>query len=216
MIEVIHCHIPKTGGVSFLQIIEEIYGKEAIAFPWTWLGMAPEEGKGFDLMWHDWPKLKRIWKTNVPRIVRGNNKLRVLQGHHPVSLYYDMFPHARRICWVRNPIQRVISNYYHDMKNGHQPNMSIEKYIHLPENQNVVSFHMGHNIDNFDFIGVVEFMEKDLEVLATLLKWKYIPDVPRLNVGIYPRDTSQGVMDMIREFNYRDVAIYQAVLERRP
>jgi hypothetical protein len=214
MIELIHCHIPKTGGVSFLQVIEEIYGKDAIAFPWTWLGMAPEEGAGFKMMWNNWPKLKQLWKTKIPEVVAQCPELRVLQGHHPVGLYKGLFPSAKRICWVRHPVARVISHYQWDMKKKHQPQMTIDKYIELPHNRNVMAFNVGHDIDNMDWIGVLELIDRDIVRLAELLEWDRIPEVPWLNKS--EKVNFGGIGQKIADLNMQDMKVYAYVLSRKP
>lgn len=218
MIKLIHCHIPKTGGVSFLKVIEEIYGENAIAFPWTWLGMAPEEGKGFKMMWYKWPELRRVWAINVPRIARERPELRVLQGHHPVGLFNGLFPHAKRIAWVRHPVQRVLSNYKHDMYKRHQRQMQLEEYIELPHNRNVMSFYVGHDIDNMDWIGALERIDHDMIELAELLRWRNVPKVQHLNKSnaIYKHVDGKGLFKQIADLNMQDMEIYASVIARKP
>jgi hypothetical protein len=215
MIELIHCHIPKTGGVSFLDIINKVYGKEAIAFPWTWLGMAPEGGKGFNMLWYEWPKLKRLWNLNIPRIAASQPELRVLQGHHPVGLFNGIFPKAKRIAWVRHPIARVVSHYHHDMAKGHQSRMPLERYVKLDHNRNIMAFHLGHNIDNMDWIGVLERIDRDIIELAELLDWPTIPDIPHLNKSKRPT-SFEGLGQMIADLNTQDMEIYAQVVSRKP
>jgi len=215
MIELIHCHIPKTGGVSFLQVIEEIYGKDNIAFPWTWLGMAPESYRGQEMLHERWPELYKKWHSIIPRTARSLPNLKVLQGHHPVGLFKGILPEAKRIAWMRHPIERVVSHYHHDMRKRHLPPMSLEKYINMPRNQNVMSFHIGHWVDNMDWIGIVENMQEEMKDLALLLDWDHVPQVPRLNVGGNSKDF-QGLGKMIAEYNQQDMEIFGEVLSRKP
>ena len=215
MIELIHCHILKTGGVSFLKMIEEIYGKEAIAFPWTWIGMVPEQGKGFNMLWNKWPELIKLWTEVIPVKAAKHPKLRVLQGHHPVGLYKSIFPQAKRIAWVRHPIARVVSNWNHDMKNKHQPKMELMNYANQPHNRNIMSFYVGHNIDNMDWIGVLECMERDIKDLALLLDWPHVPEVPHLNRSTQS-NSFQGIGEEIAKLNMQDMEIYAEVLSRKP
>jgi hypothetical protein len=214
MIELIHCHILKTGGVTFLQMIEEVYGKDAIAFPWTWLGMAPEEGAGFKMLWSNWPKLKSLWQAKIPVAIENNPKLRVLQGHHPVGLFKGLCPEAKRICWVRHPVARVISQYQHDMKKRHQPQMPIDKYIELPHNRNLQSFYMGHYLDNMDWVGVLELIDRDIVRLAELLEWETIPKVPWLNKS--EKVDFSGIGKKIADLNMQDMNLYAEVISRKP
>lgn len=214
MIELIHCHIPKTGGVSFLQIIEEIYSKDAIAFPWTWLGMAPESFRGKEMLYERWPELYKKWHEVIPRASASLPQLKVLQGHHPVGLFKGMFPEAKRIAWIRHPIARVVSHYHHDMRKRHLPPMTLDKYITLPYNQNVMSFHIGHYIDNMDWIGVLENMEEEIKDLAELLEWPYIPKVPHLNRG--GNNDFQGLGQKIASLNQQDMELFGEVLSRKP
>jgi hypothetical protein len=214
MIEVIHCHIMKTGGVSFLEVIENMYGKDAIAFPWIWMGMAPESNTGRRMLYEQWPELYKKWHEIVPKAVASMPQLKVLQGHHPVGLFNHLFPKAKRIAWVRHPIARVVSQYHHDMKKRHQPAMSLERYIRLPYNQNVMSFMLGHNIDNMDWIGVLERIDDDIVELAELLEWPSIPNVPHLNKSNRQMDF-HGLGQEIADLNMRDMNIYAEVIGRK-
>ena len=215
MVELIHCHIPKTGGVSFLEILKRIYGDDQIAFPWTWVDMVPEQGKGFNMLWYKWPELYKLWQARIPEIVEKKKKVKVLQGHFPVRLFNGLYPNAKRIAWVRHPVARVISHYTHDMAKKHQPRMSLDKYIYLPHNRNVMAFHIGHDIDNMDWIGVLETIDKDIEELAIFLGWGKIPRVPHLNKS-NKKPVAERLGKKIAELNEKDMQIYAEVLARKP
>lgn len=220
MIELIHCHVPKTGGVSFLWILNIVYGKENVAFPWTWMDMVPEQGKGFDMLWHKWPELKKMWQSRIPNTAARNPNIRVLQGHHPVGLFSGLFPEAKRIAWVRHPVERVISHWKHDMAKKHQPKMPLEKYIELPHNRNIMTFYIGHYIDNMDWIGVLELFKDELGNLREFLGWS--PDItkvnpiPHMNKSLPGPAVSPETKKKIADLNMKDMNLFAEVLSRKP
>lgn len=215
MIELIYIHIPKTGGVSLSEVINHAYGLENVAYPWTWLGMTPESTAGRIATWKAFEDLAYRWKSRVTHVASKQPHIRVLQGHMPVLLFKGIFPEAKRISWVRNPVDRVWSNYIFDKEKKQVPkNMTIEEYVAEFYNGNLMYYYLGGNIDQFYFIGVLEYMRTDILRFCDIMSFNPPLKTPHLNKSKYREKLTPKIKDLIISYNTLDMQIYEDVLER--
>ena len=99
-IEIISIHIPKTAGTSFRNILKAVYSKEQVVRIDISL---PSEKTSFPSTSHPPPK-------HLPR------GCRVIHGHfryRDLAEFYKLNSDIPIITWVRDPVERVISNYYY-------------------------------------------------------------------------------------------------------
>ena len=98
----------------------------------------------------------------------------------------------RVITWVRNPIDRVISNYYYFMKRireGDTPkkqankrNYTLIEYAEQPKRRDrMTEILNGIALKDFFFIGIMEQFEQDLRALCQLMEWPQDISVPHIN-----------------------------------
>jgi len=92
MIEIISVHIDKTAGMLFCDVLKQVYGSSQVYVIW--------KGQS-DYKFED--KLKELIPPQTT----------VIHGAFPVSHYEGDFMDAKRIVWVRNPIERLISYYFY-------------------------------------------------------------------------------------------------------
>jgi len=215
-IELVSIHVPKTAGTSFYKTLREVYGAGVtIAFRRGNLARA----------------INRF--GSLENSLTGEKK--VLHGHLYYAEVAPILQHheANLIAWVRNPVDRVISNYrffkagleapYRNLKNyelnKHRKNESLETYVKKEENRNVMAkFLSGTDVDELFFVGVQEHYAEDLARLGNRLGW---PAVEAVHLNKYTAKEQGGNDDdpatrrMIAELNQDDVALYEKALKRR-
>jgi len=213
--ELISLHIPKTAGTSFRNILKSVYGDKNVI--------------RFDI--------------NIKGVVRLNEDIylgkklpstQVIHGHFQYEMLTSTFQlpeHYKFITWVRDPVKRVISNFYYlesrlkEILNEDQKNLnilskmqrSLIEYARVDINRNRQSkFLKGKPLDTFDFIGIQEYFPEEILRLSAILGWKAIPDVlfhNKTEGGSI--ETAPEILDEIRELNLDDILLYQEALRIR-
>lgn len=210
MIELISIHIAKTGGQSFYEILKKQYG-DALD-----------------------PRYKRVHyfpnkDYSKPLIDRIPEKIKVLHGHllyaHIEAIHKR--DHAKIITWFRDPVERVISNYFflmqrlrEDASHPHYRKYNYSLLQYAEESiQNKMSFYLkGIPLEELFFFGFLEDFEKGLHLLSAKLAWKQPIDAVHINKSAtkeMPTDITtpkesitEAMRDRIRELNQDDVALY--------
>lgn len=215
-IELISIHIPKTAGCSFRTILDHVYGNNSVARV-----DIPLKSK---LPRYDKPKIR------LP-VIDGN--VRVIHGHfnfNDLQKKYSIRSDVPVITWLRDPVERVISNYFYlqkmirgFIKGGggnlnilHAMERSLLEYASIDISRNRISrFLENAELDNIYFIGIVEHYSEDLEHLSDMLGWKSYQEV-RCNTSQEQRvPVSDGIREKIRMLNKDDVDLYNKALDLR-
>lgn len=184
-------HIPKTAGTS----LKEGYAK---AF-----------GKGYVKHFYSPEEVKLAGQANMPMLPVGTQ---VLHGHfHAHPKHTEMYPNARRIVWVRDPVERAWSLLGHLLavqqnKDEYQiifkefgPNIEKQKldvftfFLTHPQLKFLNRPYQNHfskvPIGDFDFIGRTSQYGLDLRRLSRLMG----TEIPLLQKNV--RDSGTGLPD---------------------
>ena len=217
MIQLISIHIAKTAGTSFYQSLSMVYGK------------------------HLDQRTKRIafFPDGVERQLDESDfapEIRAVHGHlrfyHIRSIYRLHHPYL--IAWMRNPVDRVISNYYFMLNavagNPSHPHYSKRNYTLLEYANNSIPNKMCHylegiSLDEIDFVGFQESFDADFLQLSGLFGWK-TPLVPqKLNERAYepgtvhypttPGQIDEAMRNKLSIINQQDMALYHKAEEYR-
>ncbi len=213
-LELISLHIPKTAGTSFRKILEKQYGHALTRLDIRNGKLLVDE--------------KLFWGSALPA------QSKVIHGHfmYPALRQYlaEGKEKPKMITWLRDPIDRVISNYYYlagrmaeelnEEEKGLNILMKMQKslleYAESDFARNRMSkFLEGTEPEDFFFIGLTEEFESDVKKLAGLLGWK-IQELPHLNKS---RDYRQGIgseiLERIAALNEKDMLLYEKVIALR-
>ncbi|MCW8090684.1 hypothetical protein [Alteromonas sp. ASW11-130] len=164
-------HIPKTAGTSLRKTFENAFGVNAV------FGVYLNTGQ------LDLTAGKPIWTPRNAKVLFGH-----VQANAEQSIYY---PNAKRLAWVRDPLERLWSNIGHTLKTKQPEGIynylktnfldkgidNIEVMIETMLKDNV---HKGYveiysqyfrhmPIEKFDFIGSVHRNREDLDKLQEIL-----------------------------------------------
>ncbi|MEL6973549.1 MAG: sulfotransferase family 2 domain-containing protein [Bacteroidota bacterium] len=202
---IISIHIPKTAGTSFYHILSQVYGDRL----------------SLSLKRRDIKELKQggKWGTSP-----SPTSYDVLHGHFRYDeIIGRITAETKLICWLRDPLQRLISNYHffkmlcvtpqrnpaNYARRKHRANEALETYAARPGNQNRICEFIGEtNLHHFDFVGQVETFTKDIQRLSKLLSWPevYIPYHNRSNHTALPIAPDQ--IEQLIHWNLKDVKLY--------
>lgn len=214
-IELVSIHIPKTAGTSFRNVLKGTYGSKHVARFDIRSG-----GKKIEV------ERRRFNGTKL------NSNIKVIHGHfryHDLIDLVEINDDTPVITWMRDPVHRVISNYYYlagvlakelnEEKKGlnilAKMQRSLIEYAHDEISRNrMYKFLDGLPLSKFHFIGIQEHYEDDLaELMGSLGKSKY----PQYHVNVTGRkyDVAGDIIDEIRSLNQLDNELYQEALKLR-
>ena len=148
-----------------------------------------------------------------------SRKARVLCGHFPLQRYAHVFPDARPITFIREPLQRCYSEYLH-LRRHQSFDRSFREFISQTRNHNLQSRFLKDWPED-GFLGISEKYPICLQELAP----RFGLEVPllthnthRLKVDVpYPlEEIGEEEATRFYEMNQEDVVLYNRVAEQWP
>jgi len=207
-IEIVSVHIPKTGGMSFLEVLQQVYGGQAVfldngEYASLEAGAIPLEP------WH-----------------------RVVHGHFWAGQYRYLVPRGRLITWLRHPVNWLISlhrfldtlpaneNPAWVLLKTKQPSLLEFAASEAVQLQAPHRFLAQVPLQDFFFVGLQEHFEDELLCLGRMLGWPRV-EAPRVNVNpasaellaeVWDDQTlANGICDRLGA----DMKLYEAAEARR-
>jgi len=110
--EVFAIHIPKSGGLTFYDVLRRAYGRRSV--------FSSHDG--------EWKTAFASWKTNSLRC-----NARVYYGHFPFGVHRLLDAKPRYITMLREPVDRFLSLYYYLRQSPSHPSHSRAKESTLTE-----------------------------------------------------------------------------------
>lgn len=215
-------HIPKTAGTSFRKSMRTIFGQSMI------------------LDYADKPLKVNRWKRNWRTWLEGR-KSNLLQfpdnscifGHYMPLKFSELLRtrDCRLITWLRDPIARMVSNYHfifehhqsnnlpHGVSDVVDENWSLERFMFSPRYRNYASqFLWGVPLKRFDFVGIVEHYQEDLEYLgehffSRSLAMHHVNKTSAASNSPYLDDSP--LRRKAERFHAQDMRLYRRALEMR-
>lgn len=215
-LELISIHIPKTAGTSFRNSLCAVYGQKGVVR--LDIGLVRQETRVREELYTD---------AALPP------ETRVLHGHFSYPLLtarFDIPTGLPVITWLRDPVERVISNYFYlarrlreeldEERKGlnilKKMQRSLREYVLYEPSQNRMSkFLEGLELGDLFFVGLVEHYDQDIRSLAGKLDWAQTPVFHHNRTGNNRPEVSAEDRALIRSLNARDVELYERALELR-
>lgn len=203
--DVVFVHIPKTAGTSLRVMLERAAEGHTILRDY---GKARETTPELYALVHEKGDVASFRET----FGRGKKGI-VLSGHFPAHRYWDFFNAESFVTFLRDPIDRVISEYNHFV-NHHGWTQDFEAFATAPQFRNSMARHLaGVELDAFGHVGLTEEFERDLPRLCAFLGTE-LP-LQRRNRGDYSAlPLPAGHRRTIAELNQDDIALYERVRTR--
>lgn len=214
-IELVSIHIPKTAGTSFRNVLKGVYGRKSVI--------------RFDIRSGG----QKIEVERKP--LKGSrlaDNIRVVHGHFRYKDLIELIEIDESIpviTWMRDPVDRVISNYYYlseilakelqEEKKGLNILAKMQRSL-LEYAQNEISrnrmykFLDGMPAEKFRFIGIQEHYEDDLADLMKILGIDSYPEY-KVNVTGKKYEVGEEIIEEIKSLNALDMQLYEEALSLR-
>jgi hypothetical protein len=200
----IFIHIPKTAGTSFRKA-----AKQEMKCIWDYGPNSPETSKLFS-------ETTYSAKANeIPQRI-SEKGIELISGHFKADKYAELIPNSRLIAFVRDPVDRLISEYNHHVRHGGY-NQSIEVYCNNAGHHNKqTDFFSSLYVSDFFFVGVTERYSESLRVFNTLsglslpeLSTNRASDTHRREMEVYRDKLSDELIELMYEKNSQDNELYK-------
>ena len=196
-------HLPKTGGVTFRQILEQKFGERLL--------LAYDKSEG-------WPSVSN------PTCIHGHG---VFKDFSDIIAEYA---EVRWITFLRNPLHSAVSFYFFIKKYSLQKpsvkfvDRGLEVWLNHKEtfrwpdppgyNHNrYQEWFRKRPIEQYDFVGLTEQFDESLVLLYHLFQWDPLYYRSE-NVGDYRfPDLSEDVVVTFRELNAEDYIVYKQAVD---
>ena len=211
-LELISIHVPKTAGISFRTLLYKVYGKK-YCFNINLGGQ----------------KHRRLYNSaSLDKITPLRTK--VLHGHFTYDEVSDLAISRSLpvIVWVRDPLERVISNYRYAQRQivtkRHRDDkglssMSLIDYARTKRQINLMSrFLRGLPLEDYAFVGISDYFAEEWNALSRLFRWPSVPVVRKNSTSTFPLDlppVTEEERAEITWLNQEDIALYRSALSLR-
>jgi hypothetical protein len=212
----ISVHLPKTAGSSFRASLETYYGDTLVLdYSDHPINQSPLARKLVSLK-ASFQLAYRYRDTGVA----------CTHGHFlPIKYRWIRTPARKKyVVWLRDPIERLASHYYYWTRDYNpetagnlrrrmvEENWTLEKFCFSSEMQNIYTkFLWGFPVGLFDFIGITENYESDLNYFAEKILESELPMSaanvnPQKATDRYVED--KNLRSRLEQFHQRDMSLY--------
>lgn len=157
MLPLFFVHVPKTAGTSFRKAAETFFGVEAVAYDYAL--HAEETSAGV----RQWMYVEKDPLGFYQHLAASSTQF--LSGHVPAGKYVHLFGVRQTVTFLRDPLQRVVSEYYHFVRhNGYEGD--LPSFYRKPQFINrQTKLLQGVPLRAIGFVGLNEVYDASLEML---------------------------------------------------
>jgi hypothetical protein len=214
----ISVHVPKTAGSTFSALLKKNYGKR-LHFDY-----GPEHDFTTDLIREAFYSQGPEHAGEKLQEATAKNELGCIHGHFQAEKYYRLFPDADFIFWIRDPVERLISNFFFFRRYPeigtelvrlvHEGEINIREFAEREELRNAHA-RMIQNVpmEKFSFIGLCEAYDQSVQRFAERFRVRSVPKrTRRENINTKkPLLQNKELRNYIRSLNQEDEDLYQSV-----
>lgn len=202
----ISIHMPKCGGISFSDVLEQLYGPS---------------------LWQNYGIIHTREQLDRSVIPSG---VKCIHGHFLANVFDDVFETVKLVTWLRHPVERVASNYFYFLRNPklsktnaacrmlHDQKLSLVEFSGLDIFANQMTrFMAGKRLSDLDFVGITEEYDASLSAFLTEFGVERAFSAPRKNRNIKNFSSTYRLSDderqQISEYNSADLRLYREAVE---
>lgn len=215
---IISIHIRKCAGTTFRQGLTNFFGDRAF------FDYGDEVGS-------TWPSSMTKREQSLARAKTDKDRTQlnfdIIHGHFYRDKYNFIEQKKTYITFMRDPVSRILSNYFYLKRNLDRANpdalivnklgFSLEEYIQHPDCRNLQSQYLKTNtLDEFEFVGVTEEYNSSINKLNATLGLK-IPTTMAENVNDQASmdyAVSPETLSLIQNCNLDDLRLYELAMNR--
>lgn len=202
---IVSVHVPKCAGTSFRHAIDGIYGNR---------------------IWYNYGVIFSREQARLELVPPGTT---FIHGHFIADAFDDLIPDRTLLTWVRDPVERLVSNYHHflrapDMRDDccravHEQKLDLRALADLDWMQNLTTRYLARKpVGDFQFIGIAERFEESMRLFCRTYGFRDVDVLPCVNTNPDRKseryDLSPEDRAHIVERNQLDLAWYQQAIER--
>ncbi|MBN1007307.1 sulfotransferase family 2 domain-containing protein [Amphritea pacifica] len=200
-------HIPKTAGTSFRKAAEDYYGLEHVCYDY-----APHSRETSAIV------IQNVYekKDHFSFLNKLNeNSIEFLSGHVNANKYIDILGARNSVVFMRDPIQRVLSEYNHFVRNFGYEDDFKSFYTKPPFINRLKRMLSGVPIQAIGFVGLTENYSDSLNQINA----RYATKIPNLELNKGRSQTSNPYefdpedLQVLENLNQEDIELYRQCVE---
>jgi hypothetical protein len=205
-------HIPKTAGTSFRMALQERLGRTMLL---AYRGQVRGERMIVPFNGRLLEELDDPSRATLAEYC-DTHDVRCIHGHFTMQVLCDVFPEAKCITFVRDPIKRIVSAYNHIFVVALQAEgMTFEQFIERDRARNLYEqLGMLEYLDSLAFVGITEQYDRSLRLLERMFPELGSLAYEEANVSQQKRFTEKDVTPEMRQYllelNDADREIYDS------
>ena len=211
-------HVPKTAGTSIRHMLSQIISEEKIYPHWKEVSLQGGYLPAY-----------RLSEISSDRMLG----LQLIMGHYPFRIA-SLFSRARKVIFLRSPVERCISNLIHlhtkkeiykkmsleelfETVHTQMDNLQVRYLATIPCPRKLTNKHLGNAISNLEtcyFVGITEYFDLSIQLFEQQFDQKFSRKV-RMNTMERKKDfsISSTLMDKIVDCNQLDIILYNAAVK---
>lgn len=199
-------HVPKTAGTSFRVALTQTFPRRLLAFDYG--ARSPETTDWVRQHTHDTPDRERFRRELTERGIVA------FGGHVGRPHYGDVFPPEKTIAFLRDPVDRVISEWHHHRRNSGLGD-TLDQFAEAKQYRNTQARLLrGAEPETYAALGLTARYRESLTLVSQKLGW----ELPLLALNRNPQraelgatyDVTDELRTRIAELNQADVQLFQA------